>query len=136
MALGKDSIPPARRHPRRAERPGKGSSRRRVSQPRSPHASGAHTQRSPSGAPPAADALAQMPATLGASAWSERGHTPIAETTPLEFAATGLSDVLLELLGEGTVTLRSALVAWQREQDRVLNRTWRRPGGLVRPGGV
>lgn len=136
MALGKDSTPSARRHPRRAERPGKGSSRRGVSQPRSAHTGRARTQRSPSGAQPPADSPMRMPAALGASAWSGRGHTPTAETAPLELSATGLGDVLLELLGEGTVTLRSALAAWQREQDRVLNRAWRRPGGLVRPGGV
>ncbi len=45
---------------------------------------------------------------------------------------TGLGDVLLELVGEGTLTLG----AWQRDQERVTNRAWRRPGGLARMGGL
>lgn len=48
----------------------------------------------------------------------------------------GLSSVILELVGAERATLGSALVAWQREQDRLLNRAWRRPGGLARPGGI
>ena len=50
--------------------------------------------------------------------------------------STGLSDVLLELVGEGTITLGAALGAWQRDQERVTNRAWRRPGGLARMGGL
>src|SRR5262249_19252766 len=46
----------------------------------------------------------------------------------------GLFDALLEL-GD-TLTLRDALVAWQQEQDRLVNRSWRRPGGLARPAGL
>ncbi len=49
---------------------------------------------------------------------------------------TGLGDVLLELVGEGTLTLGAALGAWQRDQERVTNRAWRRPGGLARMGGL
>jgi hypothetical protein len=48
----------------------------------------------------------------------------------------GLADVLLELAGADAGDLRAVLSVWQREQDRVLNRAWRRPGGLARPGGV
>ncbi|HEU5438299.1 MAG TPA: hypothetical protein VFU88_03330 [Ktedonobacterales bacterium] len=48
----------------------------------------------------------------------------------------GLADVLLELAGADPGDLRAVLNVWQREQDRVLNRAWRRPGGLARPGGV
>lgn len=50
--------------------------------------------------------------------------------------STGLGDVLLELVGEGTITLGAALGAWQRDQERVTNRAWRRPGGLARMGGL
>jgi hypothetical protein len=48
----------------------------------------------------------------------------------------GLSAVVLELAGEGKLSLSSALSAWQHEQDRVSNRVWRRPGGLARMGGL
>jgi hypothetical protein len=51
-------------------------------------------------------------------------------------APPGLADVLLEIAGADHATLRAALTAWQREQDRVLNRAWRRPGGLARPAGL
>jgi hypothetical protein len=46
----------------------------------------------------------------------------------------GLGDVILELVGEHGVTVGSALSAWQRDQERVTNRAWRRPGGLARIG--
>lgn len=51
-------------------------------------------------------------------------------------AGTGMGDVLLEMVGEGTITLGAALGAWQRDQERVTNRAWRRPGGLARMGGL
>jgi hypothetical protein len=54
----------------------------------------------------------------------------------LRVAGTGMSDVLLELVGEGMITLSAALGAWQRDQERVTNRAWRRPGGLARMGGL
>jgi hypothetical protein len=44
----------------------------------------------------------------------------------------GLFDALVELAGPGSLTIHQALTLWQREQDRVLNRAWRRPGGLAR----
>ena len=50
--------------------------------------------------------------------------------------APGLFDVILELVGAQHVTLHQTLTLWQREQDRTLNRTWRRPGGLARPAGL
>ena len=51
-------------------------------------------------------------------------------------SAAGLATVVLELAGEGRVSLASALSAWQHEQERVSNRVWRRPGGLARMGGL
>lgn len=53
--------------------------------------------------------------------------------------ATGLGGVILELVGEGSISpgsVGSALEAWQREQDRISNRAWRRPGGMARMGGL
>jgi hypothetical protein len=38
--------------------------------------------------------------------------------------------------GAESLTLREALTLWQREQDRLMNRVWRRPGGLARPSGL
>ena len=51
-------------------------------------------------------------------------------------SAAGLSAVVLELAGEGRVSIGAALPAWQHEQERVSNRVWRRPGGLARMGGL
>lgn len=51
-------------------------------------------------------------------------------------AGSAISAVLLELAGEGKLPLTSALAAWQREQDRIANRAWRRPGGMARMGLV
>lgn len=48
----------------------------------------------------------------------------------------GLTGEILELVGEGGITLGGALQAWERERDRVANRAWRRPGGLARMGGL
>jgi len=48
----------------------------------------------------------------------------------------GLLDVLLELAGAEQLSLHQTFTVWQREQDRILNRTWRRPGGLARPAGL
>lgn len=50
--------------------------------------------------------------------------------------AIGLGGALLELVGTERLTLGHALSVWQREQDRLANRAWRRPGGLVRPAGL
>lgn len=51
-------------------------------------------------------------------------------------ASVGLSSVLLDLVGESPQALHQGLVAWQREQDRVSNRAWRRPGGMARMGNL
>lgn len=48
----------------------------------------------------------------------------------------GMLDVLLDLAGAERLSLTSALAFWQREQDRILNRSWRRPGDFARPGGL
>ena len=48
----------------------------------------------------------------------------------------GLTPLLAELVNHGSVSLATTLTAWQREQDRITNRTWRRPGGLYRPAGL
>lgn len=70
-------------------------------------------------------------------------HPALAGSSALELTAgasgmtaPGLFDVILELVGAEHVTLRQTLTLWQREQDRTLNRTWRRPGGLARPAGL
>jgi hypothetical protein len=81
----------------------------------------------------------------GASAW--KTGAPRAGTAgiqALELVAnaadgavqSGLGGELLELVGTDRLTLGHALAAWQREQDRLANRAWRRPGGLVRPAGL
>jgi hypothetical protein len=48
----------------------------------------------------------------------------------------GLGGIILDLVGEGTVRLSSALAAWARESERITNRSWRRPGGLSALGGL
>src|SRR5579871_5134020 len=51
-------------------------------------------------------------------------------------ASSGLLDTVLEIVGAESLTLQQTLALWQREQDRILNRAWRRPGGLARPAGL
>ena len=51
-------------------------------------------------------------------------------------AADGLLGALIELVGVEGGALAGALAAWQREQDRLANRAWRRPGGMTRPAGL
>lgn len=51
-------------------------------------------------------------------------------------AASGLLGALIEIVGVEGSPLHGALAAWQREQDRLANRAWRRPGGMVRPAGL
>jgi hypothetical protein len=62
---------------------------------------------------------------------------------PLELGATtgrgtadGLLGALIEIVGGEGSALSGALAAWQREQDRLANRAWRRPGGMARPAGL
>jgi hypothetical protein len=50
--------------------------------------------------------------------------------------ASGISDALIEIAGAKGDSLFGALAAWQREQDRLANRAWRRPGGMARPAGL
>jgi hypothetical protein len=51
-------------------------------------------------------------------------------------AASGLLGPLIEIMGAEGGSLQGALTAWQREQDRLANRAWRRPGGMSRPAGL
>ena len=51
-------------------------------------------------------------------------------------AASGLLGSLIEIVGAGGDSMDGALAAWQREQDRLANRAWRRPGGMARPAGL
>ena len=50
--------------------------------------------------------------------------------------ASGLLGSLIEIMGAEGESLQGALAAWQREQDRLANRAWRRPGGMARPAGL
>ena len=48
----------------------------------------------------------------------------------------GLGGAILDLVGEGRLSVAHALAAWTHEQDRLANRAWRRPGGLQRMAGL
>lgn len=66
----------------------------------------------------------------------EQGTSDQRQPQLAEASASG-AGLLDALLRSGDIlTLRDALTAWQREQDRLLNRSWRRPGGLARPAGL
>jgi hypothetical protein len=90
----------------------------------------------------AATAGAEHPTTAGeplAGVGSTAGASPRAlmELSGLNTATSeGLSGAILDLVGEGKLTVAHALAAWTHEQDRLANRAWRRPGGLQRMGGV
>lgn len=79
---------------------------------------------------------------VGASAFPQRApHVGVGASAALELVAgaggeVGLLGALLELVGTEHLTLGHTLAAWQREQDRLANRAWRRPGGLARPAGL
>ena len=79
----------------------------------------------------------QQPQPIELTGEAQRGASPL-----LEFGAggdemtSGLLDALLEIAGTEGRSLRWALAAWQREQDRLANRAWRRPGGMARPAGL
>jgi hypothetical protein len=96
------------------------------------------TQR-PAGTPPA-----QRSAVGGARGRTEilpemGPHAVTGGSHALDLSASGgagLLDVLLELAGAEQLSLHQTFTVWQREQDRILNRTWRRPGGLARPAGL
>ena len=88
-----------------------------------------------------ATARAPLPTTFArsdplptASPHADTGASPALDL--IAPGGSGLGDVLLELIGAEHATLRSSLAIWQREQDRLLNRAWRRPGGLARPAGL
>lgn len=83
-------------------------------------------------------ATTRAPLPAGSDPWHAAGHAGVGAAPLRELAAngTGLGDVLLELVGAEHGNLRAALTAWQREQDRLSNRAWRRPGGLARPAGL
>jgi hypothetical protein len=59
--------------------------------------------------------------------------------TARALTAGGATSLLLEVVGEGQLgaaEIGHLLAVWQREQDRLTNRAWRRPGGLARMGGM
>jgi hypothetical protein len=60
----------------------------------------------------------------------EAGTGGTGETT------SGLLGPLIEIMRAEGDSLQGALAAWQREQDRLANRAWRRPGGMSRPAGL
>ena len=65
---------------------------------------------------------------------STGGAAPLRDLDAL--GEVGLTPLLAKLVNHGSVSLATTLTAWQREQDRITNRTWRRPGGLYRPAGL
>ena len=62
------------------------------------------------------------------------GAIPVRELDPL--SQVGLSGIIVDLVNHGSVSVGHTFQAWQREQDRITNRTWRRPGGLQKPAGL
>lgn len=86
-----------------------------------------------------ADALGRTRSALSRGAATAAGAAPTHElAVPPERPEgdSGLAAVLIELAGAEHGDLRAALTVWQREQDRLMNRAWRRPGGLARPAGL
>lgn len=78
--------------------------------------------------------------TPHAGTTSTAPHTALAGSRALDLTASasgpGLLDAILDIVGADTLALRQTLALWQREQDRLTNRAWRRPGGLARPAGL
>ncbi|HET9111072.1 MAG TPA: hypothetical protein VFN78_09630 [Ktedonobacterales bacterium] len=73
----------------------------------------------------------------GAGSTAGASPRPLLELSGLNTAsAEGLGGALLDLVGEGKLTVAHALAAWTHEQDRLANRAWRRPGGLQRMAGL
>jgi hypothetical protein len=60
----------------------------------------------------------------------------IAGSTAAHTSSGGLLGALLDIVGDEHGSLQGTLAAWQREQDRLANRAWRRPGGMARPAGL
>ena len=72
-----------------------------------------------------------------ASGLARAGATPLLELNAGgSGTASGLLGSLLAIAGAEGGSLQGSLAAWQREQDRLANRAWRRPGGMVRPAGL
>ncbi|HKT37364.1 MAG TPA: hypothetical protein VJR48_03275 [Ktedonobacterales bacterium] len=70
---------------------------------------------------------------------STAGVSPraLVELTGISTASeAGLGGAILDLVGEGRLSVGHALAAWTHEQDRLANRAWRRPGGLQRMAGL
>jgi hypothetical protein len=102
--------------------------------------------------PAAAKAFSEQTATTGAEhpttaglplsgVGSAAGASPRALLELSGFSApsggtVGLGGAILDLVGEGQLTVAHALAAWTHEQNRLANRAWRRPGGLQRMGGL
>ena len=72
---------------------------------------------------------------LDTSGQAQGSALPPLETGTGE-TTSGLLDSLIEIMGAEGDSLQGALAAWQREQDRLANRAWRRPGGMARPAGL
>ena len=73
--------------------------------------------------------------TLDTSGQAQGSALPAVETETGE-TASGLFGPLIEIMRAEGDSLHGALAAWQREQDRLANRAWRRPGGMARPAGM
>ncbi len=105
--------------------------------------SGRHTTRTrhPRAPNVAATSHAHIGATLGGEGRlpTSGARVTIGAAETMELAppfAASLLDVVLDVVGAEHFTLRETLSGWQREQDRLINRAWRRPGGLARPAGL
>lgn len=104
----------------------------RPRQPRSPDVPATHREAIPSSV---SRALPAHPRGVTHSAGASLAHELVSPSVQ-PGADLGLVPVLIELAGAQHADLRAALSVWQREQDRLVNRAWRRPGGLARPAGL
>lgn len=71
-------------------------------------------------------------ASAGAQAAPNEGQT----SAQSDVSGVGLLDASIDIMGTEGRSLSMAFGAWQREQERLANRAWRRPGGLARLAGV
>ena len=115
--------------------------KRRTPRPKPPRAPRRPTPRKPRPPNVPATTRATVPGATGrGSALPATGpHAVAGGSVALDLtapASAGLADTILEIVGAEHATLRASLAAWQREQDRVLNRSWRRPGGHARPANL
>lgn len=118
---------------------------RRPRKPHKPPKSRAHHPRQPDVAPTHRDTAggafgrtrrATLPAAGPQPALAGSHAVELTAGRSSGAGAPGLFAVILELVGAEHATLQQTLTLWQREQDRILNRAWRRPGGLARPAGL